>query len=202
MTLTTPRLRAIAEPVPGCLGPNTKVAHRAASASSKSRGSHPAQPCIEGSKGGNTRLDRRMYVTDAAAHAYTLNDWERDALADPDAIAWLRNDPRKPWSFTVSYQAGSEFKPMYPDLLVFRRQGDGLVCDILEPHTHAFADTVGKAKGLAAFARDHGDEFGRIRLIAKVRGAYKALALDDIDTRNKVLGVATSDHLDQLFKDA
>lgn len=160
---------------------------------------------IEGSKDGNTKLDRHMYVTDAGDHACTLNDWERDALkdalADPDAVAWLRNDPRKPWSFTVPYQVGGEFKPMYPDLLVFRRQGGGLVCDILEPHAPAFADTVAKAKGLAAFARDHGDEFGRIRLIAKVKGAYKAVSLDDIETRDKVLGVATSDHLNQLFED-
>jgi type III restriction enzyme len=158
---------------------------------------------IEGFKDGNTKLDRHMYVTDAGTHACTLNSWERsalnDALDDPGAVGWLRNDPRKPWSFTVPYQIGSEFKPMYPDLLVFRRQGGGLVCDILEPHSPDFADTVAKAKGLAVFARDHGDEFGRIRLIAKFGNSYKAIALDDIDTRDKVLGVATKEHLDQLF---
>jgi len=40
----------------------------------------------------------------------------------------------------------NEFKPMFPDFLVFRRQGAGLVCDILEPHAPAFADSVPKAK--------------------------------------------------------
>jgi type III restriction enzyme len=158
---------------------------------------------IEGSKDGNTKFDRHLYVTDAGAHACTLNGWERaaleEALGDPDAVAWVRNEPRKPWSFTIPYQVGGDFKPLYPDLLVFRRQDDGLVCDILEPHSPDFADTVAKAKGLAAFARDHGDEFGRIRLIAKLGKGYKAIALDDVDMRDKVLGVATKEHLDQLF---
>jgi type III restriction enzyme len=158
---------------------------------------------IEGTRDGTTNLDRHMYVREAGGFACTLNGWETDALqaalADDDAIAWLRNDPRKPWSFTVPYEAGGEFKAMYPDFLVFRRQGGGVVCDILEPHAPAFADSVAKAKGLASFARDHGDQFGRIRLIAKVSGTYRTISLDNIETRDKVLGVATSDHLTQLF---
>ena len=76
---------------------------------------------------------------------------------------------------------------MYPDFLVFRRQGGGIVCDILEPHALAWEDSVAKAKGLAAFARDHGDDFGRIQLIAKFGRSYKKLSLDDIETRDKVL---------------
>ena len=63
----------------------------------------------------------------------------------------------------------------------------------------AFEDSVAKAKGLAAFARDHGDVFGRIQLIAKVGGGYKTLSLDDGETRDKVLEVATGQHLKQLF---
>ncbi|MGH8733520.1 MAG: hypothetical protein ACREVB_07545, partial [Burkholderiales bacterium] len=162
-------------------------------------------PSIEATKDGNTKLDRHMYVTDEGTFTCTLNDWERDALktamADPDAIGWLRNEPRKPWAFTLSYQAGKDRKPMYPDFIVFRRQGDGLVCDILEPHALAWEDSAAKAKGLAEFARDHGDEFGRIELIAKVSGSgdYKKLSLDHPSTRDKVLGVATGEHLRQLF---
>lgn len=162
-------------------------------------------PSIEGSKDGNTKLDRHLYIPDSGDFASTLNEWEKDALkaalADDDALGWLRNDPRKPWSFTVPYEAGREYKPMYPDFLVFRRQGAGIVCDILEPHALAWEDSAAKAKGLAAFARDHGDAFGRIQLIAKVGGSYKTLSLDDTDVRDKVLGVATGEHLKQLFAD-
>ena len=53
----------------------------------------------------------------------------------------------------------------------------------------AYSDSVAKAKGLAAFAKDHGDEFGRIRLIAKIGSSFKQLALDDIQTRERVLGI-------------
>jgi type III restriction enzyme len=92
---------------------------------------------------------------------------------------------------------------MYPDFVVFRRQGNGLVCDILEPHSLSFEDSAAKAKGLAEFARDHGDEFGRIHLIAKVgSGGYKTLSLDNIETRDKVLAVATGEHLKQEFQDS
>jgi hypothetical protein len=43
---------------------------------------------------------------------------------------------------------------MYPDFVVFRKQGAGNVCDILEPHSLSFEDSAAKAKGLAAFAKD------------------------------------------------
>ncbi len=159
---------------------------------------------IEGEKDGNTTLPDHMYVSTDGKYACTLNNWERDALkealSDKGAVAWLRNDPRKPWSLTVPYEVGEDFRSMYPDFLVFRRQGDGLVCDILEPHSLSFQDSAAKAKGLAAFARDHGDEFGRIQLIAKIGGGFKRLPLDDIEIRDKVLAVATGEHLKQLFQ--
>jgi type III restriction enzyme len=161
---------------------------------------------IEGEKDGNTKLPDHMYASADGKYACTLNAWERDvlkeALSDKGAVAWLRNDPRKPWSFTVPYEVGEDFKSMYPDFLVFRRQGDGLVCDVLEPHSLSFQDSAAKAKGLAAFARDHGDEFGRIQLIAKIGGGFKRLSLDDIEIRDKVLAVATGEHLKQLFQSA
>jgi len=161
-------------------------------------------PSIEGTKDGDTNFDRHLYVNDDGGFATTLNAWERDALkaalADDDAVAWLRNDPRKPWSFTVPYEAGKEFKPMYPDFVIFRRQGSGIVCDILEPHSLSFEDSAAKAKGLAAFARDHGDEFGRIQLIAKVGSGFRTLSLDDIETRDDVLAVQGGEHLKLLFE--
>lgn len=161
---------------------------------------------IEGSKDGTTSYDRHLYVDDDGNFAATLNDWEdqvlTDVLKDKDVVGWLRNDPRKQWSFTVPYEHGKQGKPMYPDFVVFRKQGAGIVCDILEPHSLSFEDSAAKAKGLAAFAKDHGDEFGRIQLIAKLGGSFKTLRLDDTDTRDNVLAVATSDHLKLLFESA
>lgn len=160
---------------------------------------------LEGLKDGRETYDKHLYIDDQGNYSATLNEWEdqvlRDVLKGADVIGWLRNEPRKQWSFTVSYEHGKQFKAMYPDFLVFRKQGVGTVCDILEPHSLSFEDGAAKAKGLAAFARAHGDEFGLIRLIAKVDGALKTLSLDDIETRDRVLAVATSDHLKLLFED-
>lgn len=134
------------------------------------------------------------------------SSWEKhaldQALAEAGVVGWLRNVPRKEWAFTVSYRYGDEDKPMYPDFLVFRRHGGGIICDVLEPHSLAFEDSVAKAKGLADFAKRHGDKFGRIQLIAKCGSTYKRLALDDIETRDRVLTVVTGDNLRQLFVDA
>jgi type III restriction enzyme len=159
---------------------------------------------IESVKEGDVRADRHLYAN--GAFVCKLGGWEKDALeeamSDDDAVAWLRNVPRKEWAFTVPYRYADQYKPMYPDFLVFRRQGGGIICDILEPHALAFEDSVAKAKGLAEFARKHGDEFGRIQLITKFGKNYKKLSLDDIETRDKVLAVTTSDHLKLLFEDA
>jgi type III restriction enzyme len=77
------------------------------------------------------------------------------------------------------------------------------LCDIYEPHALAYEDSVGKTKGLAEFARDHGEKLGRIQLIAELkRGSFKRLCLDDTEVRDKVLGVVSAEHLRQLVEQA
>ncbi len=123
-----------------------------------------------------------------------------DALADASTIAWLRNIPRQPWSFTIPYRHHSEVKPHFPDFLVFRKTGTKITVDVLEPHASAFGDSWAKAVGLAEFARDHGDKhFGSIEIITKVGHAMKRLDVNKPEIRTKVLGVTTDQHLQQLF---
>lgn len=160
---------------------------------------------VESVKEGEFKRDLHMYVDDDAKFVWKPGGWEKDVLVDAlkedGVVGWLRNVPRKEWAFTVPYQYAGQWKPMYPDLLVFRRQGAGVVCDVLEPHGLHLEDSVAKAKGLAEFAKRHGDEFGRIQLIAKFGSNYKRLSLDDIPIRDKVLAVTTADHLKLLFED-
>jgi type III restriction enzyme len=155
---------------------------------------------------GAATYERHLYVTEDQTFSTTLNEWERtvieEELADPDVIAWLRNEPRKPWSFAVPYRQGSDDKPLYPDFIVFRRQGAGVITDVLEPHALSWEDSAAKARGLAEFARRHGDTYGRIDLIAKADGRFKRLALNDIGLRDRVLAVSSADHLRQLFDEA
>src|SRR5207302_359984 len=51
--------------------------------------------------------------------------WETEALraaiAREDIVGWLRNVPRKEWSFCVPYLTVGEWRAMYPDFLVVRR---------------------------------------------------------------------------------
>ena len=118
-------------------------------------------------------------------------------------MGWLRNDPRKEWLFSIAYQKGGEDRPMYPDLLIFRRDGAGILCDIYEPHAMSYGDSVSKAKGLAEFSREHGEKFGRIQLITELkRGTLARLCVDDPEVRDKVLGVVSEEHLRQLFEQA
>ena len=147
---------------------------------------------------------KHFYSRSDGSFSCKLNGWEErvldEALAERGVMGWLRNDPRKDWSFSIAYENGGQTRPMYPDLLVFRRHGGGILCDIYEPHALAYEDSVAKALGLAAFARDHGEKFGRIQLIAELKkGVLRRLSLDDMETRDKVLAVNGADHLQELF---
>jgi type III restriction enzyme len=160
-------------------------------------------PSIDVSKSGNSTLKRHLYANDDGDFRCQLNLWEQqvieEELSQQELVGWLRNEPRKQWAFAVPYSDGKEERPLYPDFLVFRKQGAGVVCDVLEPHSLDWADSPAKAAGLAEFAHELGDRFGRIELIAKVGQKLKRLRLDDIPTRDKVRGVKTAAHLQQLF---
>src|SRR5207249_4124809 len=80
------------------------------------------------------------------------------------------------WALCVPYGQGPP-KPMYPDMLVFRREGSKIKIDILDPHDDSRADAPEKAAGLANFARKHGTAFGRIEVIRIVKGKIERLRL-------------------------
>lgn len=91
---------------------------------------------------------------------------------------------------------------MYPELLILRSEGKRLVVDLIEPHTISLADAPAKAAGLAKFAAQHADKFGRIELILLHDKASKRLDLTDEVVRNKVKQITLSQQLRQLFDEA
>ena len=150
---------------------------------------------------------KHFYVGSRGAYHAELNQWEiavlKAALAEDGAIGWLRNPPRKDWSLCVPYKGpGGDDRGLYPDFLVFRRQNGHVVCDILDPHSHALADAWPKAVGLAEYATRHGDDFGRIKLIAKIGSALKELDLKDGETRAAVRAVDSNASLLRLLEQA
>ena len=163
-------------------------------------------PEIQQIQRGQRAFARHLYVDQDGVFACTLNLWETavidEELANQDVLGWLRNEPRKPWALTIPYTLGPEKRPMYPDFLVFRKQGDEIVADILDPHSLSQADAIDKAKGLAEFARQHGDKFGRIELIIKPRDEPLRLDLNRDSIRDRVLNLTTNQQLAELFETA
>lgn len=150
-----------------------------------------------------TNRDKHLFVDAKGRFPVKLNGWETEVLTDAmnenDFVAWLRNEPRQEWSLCVPYKHHADDKPHYPDFLVFRKSGEGFIADILEPHSLSYDDGWAKARGLAEYAKQHGDLFGRIQLIGKVKRTMRRLDLKDASLREKVLVVNNNEQLVQLL---
>jgi len=147
---------------------------------------------------------RHVYVDENGMFGWKANGWEaavlNTELTDESVVAWLRNFPRKPRSLCVPYEIGGQHKGLYPDMVMFRRVGDRLVMDILDPHDPGRDESVEKAKGLAVYAEKHGQQFGRIELIVlDSKGSPKRLDVNLPGVRRSVKSVETSAQLKVLF---
>lgn len=71
--------------------------------------------------------------------------------------------------------------------------------DILEPHRDDLDDNLGKARGLAEYARKNQDVIGRVALIRKVGDKMKYLNVARSDIRDEVLRITTQGELNNLF---
>ncbi len=154
--------------------------------------------------------DLHLYLEEGGTFKADLGTWEREVLQEelnnPAVKGWLRNCDRKPWSLEIPYAVAGEIKPMFPDLVIVRQEGEDFVVDILEPHDPSLADNCDKARGLAEFAKKHGHQFGRIELIRKLRSAagteqYYRLDMNKSEVQAKVLLITTNAQLNQLYED-
>lgn len=152
---------------------------------------------------GYSRFDKHLYIDDQGEYWAKLNTWEtpviQTEIAKDEVVGWLRNYDRKQWALSMPYDFQGTTSPMFPDFLVVRKDDDGYLVDILEPHSSSLADSYAKARGLAKYARKHHEDFGRIELIRVVSGNIKRIDLNDDETRRKVLMVDTNAGLDLIF---
>jgi type III restriction enzyme len=157
-------------------------------------------------KKGEKKWKKHLYANGGGLFPCKFNTWEAQVIgieiARADVVGWLRNADRKAWSLTVPYQLAGEYKPLYPDFLVIRKERRNLVVDILDPHAIHLEDSPAKAAGLAHFAMKHAHEFGRIELIVVDGDNMKRLDLADQAIRDKVKAVKTHEHLRQLYDQA
>ena len=155
------------------------------------------------------KWERHLYVESDGSFRAELGTWEaavlKEELANSNVVGWLRNLDRKPWSMEIPYETGGETRPMFPDLVVVRKEGIKLVIDILEPHRPDLDDNFEKARGLAQFAHQYGGMFGRIQLIRKVTTAggehFARLDINKAPVTKKLLLITSNPDLDALFSE-
>lgn len=144
-----------------------------------------------------------LFVNNLGKFGWKVNTWEdavlREEMKGKTLVGWVRNIPKKHWALCVPYGQG-QAKPMYPDILAFRREGSKIKIDVLDPHDESRGDAAQKAAGLADFARKHGGSFGRIELIRIVKGQIQRLRLHQETVRDKVLKVTDLKHLAELYE--
>ncbi|CZG54990.1 Uncharacterized protein conserved in bacteria [Legionella pneumophila] len=147
--------------------------------------------------------DKHLYVESKGYFKINLSTWEAEILAEelssPNTFAWLRNIDRKLWSMEIPYESGGVTKPMFPDLIIIRKQDEKYIPDILEPHDSSLADNFEKAVGLARFAQRHGELFGRIQLIRKHGNRFLRLEINQTNTIKSLLLITNNSQLDSLF---
>lgn len=154
-------------------------------------------------------FNQHMYVDENGTFRTTLNPWESGVVKeelDNGAVCWLRNLDRKQWSLGIPYEVNGVMTTMYPDLVVVRSSAHGYIFDILEPHDESRKDNYPKAVGLAKFADQHMDVFGRIQLIRKCKAAdgadhFYRLDMTNNQVRTRVKGIHSNPELDHIFDD-
>jgi type III restriction enzyme len=152
------------------------------------------------------KWDQHIYADSQGKYPVKLNTWETKVveaeLARGDVLGWLRNPDQRPWSLCIPYEIAGEYRALYPDFLVLRREAGRVRVDLLDPHSTNLADAPAKAAGLARYAAKHARHFGRIELIVLDGARIKRLDLKNEDIRDRVKAVHTHEHLEQLFESA
>lgn len=153
--------------------------------------------------------DKHMYVEKDGQFRANLGSWESGVLLEEleksEVVGWLRNLDRKQWSLEIPYESGGKILPMFPDLVIVRKNGDETVVDILEPHDPSLSDNFEKAVGMAKFAEKHGHLFGRIQLIRKQKSPaagehFLRLEINNSSNIKQLLLITSNPQLDGLFE--
>ena len=123
----------------------------------------------------------------------------RDEIKGQKLRGLAAKHPRKHWALCIPYVQG-QARPVFPDLLVFRREGGKIKVGILDPHDESRGDAAEKAAGLVDFARKQGAMFGRIELIRIEKGQIQRLRPHQELIRDKALKVTAVKHLEELYE--
>ena len=147
-------------------------------------------------------LESHLYHDAGGKYSALLNGWETELLKAEmekrDFVCWLRNLDRRDWALCIPYEM-SGMKAFYPDFIIVRKSNKGFVVDVLEPHDDTRTDTIPKAIGLAKFAEEHGEKFGRLIIARKKGGLWQIVDVNKNDTRDRVIKMGNSTNIESLF---
>ena len=152
-------------------------------------------------------FEHHLYVKEDGTFKASLNPWEAGVVKEElegEAVCWLRNLDRKSWSLGIPYEVNGMVSTMYPDLIIVRSGTYGYIFDIMEPHDESRKDNYPKAVGLAKFADQHWDKFGRIQLIRRKPGPdgrdhFYRLDMSNQQIRSRVRAIHSNPELDHIF---
>jgi type III restriction enzyme len=150
-------------------------------------------------------LNKHLYVRQDGGFSAEFNEWEmalvRTLTARQDVKCWLRNLPRKSWSFAYWYEpVEGGYSLAYPDLVVVRSTASGTTVDLYEPHGEYLADSWHKAKGLAWFADAHSNDFGRVAFVRVQQNQLQMLDFANQSVRASALQLNNDGDLFNLFE--
>lgn len=150
------------------------------------------------------KYKKHLFVDEKCEATFNLNGWERAVLKEEmereDFVCWLRNPSRKPWALCIPYEQNGRTHGMYPDFIIIRKDENGYVIDVLEPHDQSRTDNLPKAIGLAKYAAKE-TRVGRVQLIHVESGSIKRIDLSKKAIRDRVLYAATDYELNNIFRD-
>lgn len=144
-----------------------------------------------------------MLCAEDGTYPADIKGWEvkvlERELRDDELVAWYRNPTGGSACLRMPYRGAPHDRPMYPDLILFHRDGDAIRPSIVDPHGYHLSDAAPKLRGLVEYARLHGDVYDRIESVAEIEGNLTALdmkseavqaaigALDDADVKGLYL---------------
>jgi type III restriction enzyme len=150
-----------------------------------------------------TAWHKHLYVDEKGRfHEDFKSSWERKTIETEikrdDVVGWLRNPVHKSWSLCVPRKEGTKWVPFFPDFLFFRKIGDDVIADILDPHLLAAEDIPARAVSLA----DYANKYGRVEMIIYESAddqTGRRVDLVDEDIRTKVARFTTREQLKAFF---
>ncbi len=149
------------------------------------------------------RWPKHLLAAEDGTFPASLKGWEikviEKELADKDLVGWYRNPTGGNASLRVPYRGVRFDLSMYPDFVLFHQTDEGIRPSIIDPHGYHLSDASAKLKGLAEYAKQHGDDFDRIDAVVEIDTKLLALDLRSAGVREAVMKVS-DDGVKELFE--